>query len=72
MITRGNGLGCFLFILKGVIFMAKQKVKLDNDTTAMFKVLCEYHGLDPENLIVKLVTDEWNRNYKDIIRKGFA
>lgn len=52
--------------------MAKQKVKLDNDTTAMFKVLCEYHGLDPENLIVKLVTDEWNRNYKDIIRKGFA
>ena len=52
--------------------MPKEKVKLDNDTTAMIKALCVYYGMSVEELIVKLVNEDFNKHYKDIIRHDLA
>lgn len=52
--------------------MAKQRIKFDEETTNAVQILCDYHGLSVEELFIKLVMDEWERNYKDIHEKGFA
>lgn len=52
--------------------MAKQRIKFDEETTNAVRILCDYHGVSVEELFIKLVMDEWERNYKDIHEKGFA
>ena len=64
--------GLSLFVYGGFIFMAKQRIKFDEETTNAVQILCDYHGLSVEELFIKLVMDEWERNYNDIHEKGLA
>ena len=52
--------------------MAKQRIRFDNEVTSTIKLLCEYHEVTVEELFIKLIEDEYNREFDGIKRKGLA
>lgn len=52
--------------------MPKERIKLGESYASMVRTLCEYYGISVEDLIIKLISDEWDRKYKDLNEKGLA